>query len=92
MASKRYLLDERIMVWKEYMSKVATWVKILDSNIPIVEITMSNFKYKYEEYEHSMRGSVSSTVVNMGCVTTKLTCGGAITLLHKDHLGKAGGW
>jgi hypothetical protein len=70
MASKRYLLDEIIMVWKEYMSKVATWVKRLNSNIPIVEITISNFRYKYEEYEHSMRGSISSIVVNVGCVAT----------------------
>jgi hypothetical protein len=70
MASKRSLLDERTMLWKEYMSRVAIGVNILGSNSPIENITMSTTGSMSKEVEDKMRGSVSSVVENVGYVTT----------------------
>jgi hypothetical protein len=70
MDSKRSSLDGTITLWKEFISRDTIGVKILDSNRPIEEITMSTFISKYKQYEDAMRGLVSSVVESVGCVTT----------------------
>jgi hypothetical protein len=51
MDSKRSSLDERIMLWKEHMSRSVIGVRRSDSKIPTEEITMSTTRSKSLEIE-----------------------------------------
>jgi hypothetical protein len=51
MDSKRSSLDERIMLWKEHMSRVMTGLRRSGSNSPTEEITMSTTISKSSKVE-----------------------------------------
>jgi hypothetical protein len=66
MASKRYSLDGRKTLQKEYMLMTLIMVGIFGSNIPIEEMTMSTTGYKSREG----RDFLSCGVECMGKVVT----------------------